>query len=338
MTAADKFLEVLSCRGSMPKGGASGFLSAVEELFPDEAVRDEGLWRRISSDLIEGGFARSSTDGRMEVEYPVLTLLPTTEARSALLTGARTQKYLERIERVVSDYGLNIEIEKSADADCFPTRVIFRGDVDCFETLAVRMRMRFFSTPLAFLLARDHLPVENSLALDFNHSQFIPEAKWFNPQTLRFDGAPPTGIGTVGLCRYDRSGTKFDVYRVRDEGGGVEALPATDTAAVKWALLGRSFIALAHDKDRRWVAVPRYCPLPRDLGRALALCSGVQPFVSILSPAEAEKLGLPRVPIEVRVYREVHSIIAHLVSMLVGCQLREVTLNEHANPKSALAT
>jgi hypothetical protein len=338
MTAADKLLEVLSCRGSMAMGGGGGFLTAVEELFPEEAARDEKFWRRISSDLIEGGFARRSADGRMEVEHPVLTMLPNAEAQSALLTGARTQKYLDRIEGVVSDQGLDIGIERATDADCFPTRVILRGHVDCLGNLADRMRMRWFATPLAFILVRDHPPVANSLAPGFNHSQFIPGAKWFNPQTLKFDGAPPEGIGTVGLCRFDGKGTKFDVYRVRDGGGGVEALPAADTAAVKWALLGRSFITLAHDKVRRWVAVPRYCPLPTDIGRALALCSGVQPFYSLLSPAEAEKLGFPRVQIEVRVYREVHSIIAHLVSMRVGCQLREVTLNDPATLKSALTT
>lgn len=338
MTAADKLLEVLTCRGSMPRGGPGGFLSAVEELFPCEAARDNGFWRRISSDLIEGGFARRSSDGRMEVEHPVLTLLPSTDARSALVTGARTQKYLERIERVVSDHGLYIEIEKSADADSFPTRVILHGDVECLKTLADRMRMRFFSTPLAFILARDYPPVENSLSCDFNHSQLIPGASWFNPKTLRFDGVSPTGIGTVGLCRYDRHGTKFDVYRVRDLAGGVEAMPASDIAAVKWALLSHSFAALAYDKTRKCMAVPRHCPLPTDLARALALCSGVQPFDSLLSSGEAQKLGFLPGQLETRIYREVHPIIGHLVSIRVGCQLREMTLNDPENSKSSLTT
>jgi len=338
MNAADKLLEVLSCRGNMPKGGAGGFVNAVEELFPDEAARNEHFWQRISSDLIEAGFARRSGDGRFEVERPVLTLLPRTDATSALLTGARTQKYLDRISCVVSQQGLDLQIERFAESEGFPMRVILRGEVDGLEILAGRMRARWFATPLAFILARDHPPVTNSLVCDFNHSQFIPEAEWFNPQTLKFDGAPPNGIGVVGLCRYDRYGTKFDVYRVRDPAGGVEAFPASDIATIKWAILGRSSVSLAYDKAKKWIAVPRYCPMPTNLGRALALSSGVQPFDSLLSPAEAEEIGFPRTQIEIRVYREVPPIISHLVSTHTGCQLREVTLNDPANPKSPLAT
>jgi hypothetical protein len=317
--SVNSLLEVLFIRKAMP---AVDFRAALEILVSPDIEGPENeraeFFREREISLIEGGFCRRSEGGRkIEAECPVLTVLPHSPSR-AMLFGTSPKQLAQRCSEEVERNGLRISLEELSLADNWPTRYIFAGAPESLAVIAQRVGIRFFATPLAFVLADGAISLETEVqGATFNHALPPIDAEWFNPRTLKFDGNQPQTFGDFSLCRYQNHGRKFATFRVRADNGGLESVETRNPAGVKWLQISRLEERFLWVDNNGSVAVPKYCPLPRDFARALALCSGLPPRLGV---------SVSGVDLEVTIYEKVHPIILNLICRKFGCDVTRVPL------------
>jgi len=272
------------CEGSWPQ-----FRGAVEALDLADSADDDGqetrlpLYQRVRLNLERLGhleFDALGCEDGWHVVPPALSLFQHDGGATGVLCGARTPKLMDRIERAASE----LFFERREQTDCPDIIRLQASDVRPLIELARREGLYYqLDTPTALL---SHLPsvdvIEGwrreplpSFGKDWDVKQFVIEWKTIKWRTTTLQEANLPGVN--GLFCFTRFQTPRYFLR---EGRETISLPG---AIGKYKILsGRKRRVLRYDRRSLQLSLPAIVHPPLLTERALILCSGFPPSLSIV--------------------------------------------------------
>lgn len=300
----------------------------------------ESLWE-LATDLSELGFCEvewSTGQARIHATRPVLAVLPSQQP-GAILCGARTAVFVDRFRAACREAGaketppavldkLWPEGMRPLHRDLLPTVIRIQADArESFQTIAAScIGLTCPAAPPAWacLHAAPSLSDFESARASYFRNQnpaFLSHMDWLNFKNGRWQRLVPGKLpaGPLFFARSTDHGTKFALGRLGEDGSlSIDPGDASfDARWAKWLVLARAGAeALLHDDQRKRLAIPRLCPLPALLGRALALCSGLPAAVWRREIVSKVPESLPGT--DLRVYSEIPDVFAHILGRKLG--------------------
>jgi hypothetical protein len=213
--------------------------------------------------------------GRWCISPPVLTILPDAGAY-ALLVGARTRKFMEKLEAEThEEVTMGIDWHRHAQWDAPDAVFLATEDETEIERLAERLGISYeFS--VSDRISRMLPTLEDALRL----TKSTPGATGYGVE--RFDShtlswRPEMTMLSAGLYRIDFPGH----YEYRFGDGSTFFAPDRQTGIyLELARTGRSVLSFKRQERNGTLVVPTATPLPILHARCAVLCSGLSPTPS----------------------------------------------------------
>ncbi len=260
---------------------------------------------------VEMGFGPTGA-GTVTVSNSALVALPGPGIRKAVLVGARSPAFVERLRKASSGAAADFAVHPQGTATPFaPACIEIQAPrMDTFEMLAKSIGVPFMKAPPARAIGRWSGSVSEYLAKltwspDDNVNWYRED---FDPVSLRFVGAVDEPA-PVRLSRYQDPVRETWRYRFFREG----QFASIDPDWGRYAILSHhKRQAVEFDPTSSSVRVPTRAPLPVLLSRALALCSGRSPVPGRSVDTNDRSFGL-RYDVYQAIPPSVASVVAHKV-------------------------
>lgn len=224
-------------------------------------------------------FDGSSDGARVYAAPAVLAALPTAGLARAILCGARSPSAAEQVSRVAHQLSARLALRPASSPYATAVVEVEATSRASLDGLARELNVAYAYPPPAISIMAASGSLDEYLAgLQWTRER---ELDWpridFDVVSCEFRGGETKG--PLRLTRYVdplRQVPRFRLWR-GDEGAEVDP---------RWAryatMRSAGTVGISYDHQRGTVRVPRSCPLPRLLSRALVLCSG--------APAETVRL------------------------------------------------
>lgn len=300
----------------------------------------ESLWE-LATDLSELGFCEiewSVGQTKIHATQPVLAILPSPQSE-AVLCGARTPRFIEAFQVRTQAAGApqrsraffeNIcpEVLRPVHRDLLPTPIRLQSaapeDFQAIASSCPGLKCPAAPPAWACLHAAPNLSdFENSRANCFQKQNpaFLSHVEWFNFKSARWQPITPGRLpqGPLFLARTTDRGTQFALGRINQDATlAIDPGDASfDARWARWMVLAHvGATSVLHDRNKKRLAIPRLCPLPALLGRALALCSGLPAAVWKRELINDVPDSLPGK--HLRVYSEVPDAFASILAKKLG--------------------
>lgn len=215
--------------------------------------------------------------GTVVAGSPSLVALPGPGVRRAVLCGARSLAFIDKVRTACSTSGATLSMQSQGHLSPFaPTRIEVQGESnDQIQSVATLIGASYLSKPPARAIAR----WAGSLLEYLETLNWIPDddLNWYredyDPVSLRF--LVPTGnTATTRLSKYQDPVKTVWRYRLYRDGTFAAINPDWGRYAIL-STQGRQVFEF--DVANRSVVVPSRAPLPVLFSRTLALCSGYSP-------------------------------------------------------------
>jgi hypothetical protein len=318
MSSGDLLLYVLSARGDISwpvYKSAFDVLAGKEQLKYENVSLARALTVRNLDALAFCDFLGGSSDRKIFSVPTHLVRLPSITP-TAILTGARTISTFEIVARICRDLNIHVSTTEQEGelAHLCPSKIELITDSDTdFLKFADRAGIPFSPTPASWGLSHTSGNLDEMIStLSW---QEIPELQWprmdFDPDRYYFRAIPNEQRKKVRLTRY------------KDPKRGTVRYYAWDGSLVTqidpdW---GRYFVlkkmgntAMYFDQEMHVLAFPKTVRLPRLLGRAVSLCSGLLP--KLLPPMVSTNHS------ECAAYESVPRPVADTIAAKLGQQLQ----------------
>jgi hypothetical protein len=280
--------ELLLWLSARKQGSWPQFRGAVETLDLANSADEEQdmslpLHQRIRFNLERLGhleFGAAECENGWRVVPPTLALSQHDNGVTGVLCGARTPKLVDGIERAAG----GLSFERAPDADCPDVLRMHALEAEGLTELALREGILCqLDTPTALL---SHLPPVDSIkgwrrealpiaGKDWDVKQFIIERKVMKWRAITLQAA--NAAGAQGLFCFTRF--QMPQYFLR-EGRETIRLPG---AIGKYLVLSRrQRRVLRYDRQERRLTLPAIFRPPLLTERALILCSGFPPSLSVV--------------------------------------------------------
>jgi len=265
----------------------TAFKRSFDELHRRQAERtgasDQGdaasfRWRTLRMFMCLGHVDVSFEDvGTVVVGSPSLVALPGPGVRRAVLCGARSPAFIDKVRTACSTSEATLSIQSQGHFYPFaPTHMEVQGESDDqIQSVANLIGASYLSKPPARTIAK----WAGSLSEYLKTLNWVPDdgLNWYredyDPVSLRF--LEPTGnTATTRLGRYQDPVKTIWRYRLYRDGTFAAINPDWGRYAIL-STQGRQVFEF--DMVNRSVLVPTRAPLPALFSRALALCSGYSP-------------------------------------------------------------
>ena len=325
MNCGDKFISVLSAAGKIPLFGEGSIFSVIDTLTNIQNGNWDH-WRWLLSMESLGFLYVDHAKKKVFIERPSLIGSTKTPTESYYI-GARTPNQLNTIVENVEKRGLDVKFD-SRD-EIFPQRIIITGDKETRVDLAKQMNFRFFQEPFSYVYALNTPPIETQLKslkfsdvlLDENDDQ-NPENRiyFFNPRNLKFNGSKPSRERPFNLGLRELFGKRFNIYKfIAPQKYKVH--PDVEPRLIKWFCLGQDNIHIGFNENKKTLIVPKYCPIPLDIGRSVGMCQCIPPKMITVTANIALSLGFEQDVTEYIEYHGVPEVIARIVANKIGTKL-----------------
>jgi len=315
------FLAVLSSSRQFPISGDNGVFSIIDAILRkrDSSESNWNYWDWLHS-MEDIGFVHIDRDnGKVQVE-PCFLARSTSSENEAFLSGARTPSFLSELYVIATKLGIKI-VSKSVNP-FFPQRIKLIGVENSLINLATQLKIKISPLPLAYQLAVAAPAVSaifeqwrfNDIVLEGN---IIPEEeggiRFFNPQNLRYDGAPPSISTPYVLGMRKKFGRHFNMYCCKDD-NYFQVSTDVSVGYAKWFCFVHSGAKLLYNKVRQTVVIPKHCRLPAVLGRSLALCCCTPPKELSRAPFYGEYKYIGSSFDKYLEYEKVPEVIANIIA------------------------
>jgi hypothetical protein len=282
----DQLLYVVSARMDMGWGAfteALGSLHMRSKRMGVDAATPEHLSdvRRMALttlDLLGHISSRFDSAGsRIYAEKPLLARLPVGGLARAVLCGARSPATVSDVRAALAPGATVSAGKQPGNRKWAPTRIeLSAASVEELRATAETLQVRWRSRPAAW----DFLDKAAAVSDYGNALSWVsePQLNWelreFNPFRLRFE-ARDQSTGSPRLVSQRNPTTGMWMHRVwRNDGSSA----TVDRTWGRWLVLdAQERHVLAYDARAGRLMVPTNMSLPRLIGRALALCSGLAP-------------------------------------------------------------
>jgi hypothetical protein len=302
MSSGDLLLYVLSARSEL---SWSVYKSVFDVLAGKEQLqyKDVGLARALAVRNLDAlafcEFFGGSSDRKVTSVPTDLVRLPTMEPK-AVLAGARAVSTFETVLAICRDLKIQVSTaeQEGEMAHLCPSRIELTADSDVLlQKFAAHAGIPFSQTPSSWALAQTSGGLDEIIGtLSW---QEVPELTWprmdFDVDRYHFRATPESLRKEVRLTRY--KDPKRGIVRYHVWNGVLSAQIDAD-----W---GRYFVLkqmnrhiMYFDPEKHLLIFPKTVRLPRLLGRAVNLCSGLLPKVlpPLLSTSRSEYVAYEFVP------------------------------------------
>ena len=328
MNLGNAFLTVLSSSKKLPFLGEHGISSIVDaiEVGSGQGDVDDRKYRELIYAMEELGFLYLDWKNNKVVVEPQSLVRSIHSPDEFFLSGARIPDYLAKIKELCRQHGLSYH-ENEYDA-ILPSRVKINGKEDRLTLLANELQVKLDPVPRAYheaLLTIDFRNLGeywkfNDTSSDRGDGQ-NPETRvrFFNTRTLQFDGRGASGTNPYSMGRRKRYGMHY--YMFKYAGNSLKVAADVEPRLAKWYCLSKKGIKLAYNDDHHVVYIPKYCPLPLNLARSLAMCACMPPKNTSLAANVSEGLGFNSKTTDFLEYSKVPKLIANILSQKMDMQL-----------------
>jgi len=312
-TALEQLLHVVTARGALPWKDWKDACWSLSTRLDFNGLSPAGAARALD-ELGHVEIAAQNGSASVMAAPAVLVRLPKAGAAIGILAGGRSPQTAQRLAAAAAANAVRFAVWPHSAARPETTAVLCveAEDAAALAAVAATAEIRLSDTPTAWALAHAAGTVATYLAaLSWRHA---PEPAL---EGREFD----TASGRYGPIRRGATGMPF--WELRD---GDRAARTDRDWGIHACLSRGERDHLVYDRDLKALAVPVEKPLPRPLGRALALCRGEAP--EIISGTDARW----PVPAWARyhVYHDIPSNVAELVLNKLG----QDALPLHIPPKS----
>jgi hypothetical protein len=249
--------------------------------------------RRTSATLDALGHACFSFEegrDRVYVAPTILALLPRAGLPEAVLCGARSPDTREQVAAVCNNLGAKLtwqEQTQRAGNAFVPARVsVTASSLETLKQVAQDLAIRFSTSPPAWDLCQispslseilSDAQIKASTTLDWRLKTYdVAALRWQDTSNASGQGEFPADRGGLLCYSHPRRQLRRH-YWAGGEDGSRPLLPIDPDWGRYAALKARQKHVLVYDERSLFLAVPAGAPLPRVLGRAIALCSGFSP-------------------------------------------------------------
>lgn len=323
-TALEQLLHVVTARGVLPWKDWKDACWSLSTRLDFNGLSPAGAARTLD-ELGHVEIAAQNGSATVMAAPAVLVRLPKAGAAIGVLAGGRSPQTAQRLAAAATANSARFILRPHSATRRETTAVLCveAEDAAALATVAATAEIRVSDTPTAWVLAHAAGSVAGYIAsLSWRHGpESAFEGREFDTITGRY-GAIRRGATGIRLIQYyPRVHPPF--WELRD---GDRAARTDRDWGIHVCLSRGEREHLVYDRDLNALAVPIEKPVPRPLGRALALCRGEAP--EIISGIGA---GWP-VPAWARyhVYHDVPNNIADLVLNKLG----QDALPLHIPPKS----
>lgn len=224
---------------------------------------------------------------RITVNPPQMFLVPTSSGRKAILTGARTPDFVEKIFETSNKLGLQIEIEPQAGEEkpwiLLPNTIF----VNAFDLQGYGAReLKIFADSLNIYFAPEQIVqwglLNFSAGIDDYEKSIYPDERFedwdwsrkiFNPDSFRFERCESDNFDkTFSLVEYQLNAYTYKHILWKDG----YAFPV-DKSWGRWLILKHFEKKVIFNSANCLTAIPTGMPLPRLISEALLLLSGKIP-------------------------------------------------------------
>jgi len=314
----DQLLHTISTLGRI---SLDKFYSAYDEIqtFEQEktgnGLRNRNIKRTAIRLLDSLGHCEFDFEKRLVYACPpALVSLPSSGLPNAVLTGARTPSLINEIVEFIKNKKDSMSyrnVKQETKRYLLPSTIFIDAvDQSLLESLAESANIEHkLDVPAAWSFANFSAAIEDvKKSLIFEGIEDLTwSSKTFSQDEFCFskhnNSHPPQGL----VC-YTNPYNQQPYHLIWDEG----LASKVDRYWGRYIILAKNNVCvLLYDSRHNLLAVPSGVPLPRILGKAVILCSGLAPESIELS--EASTKDLPR-GLAMDVYRAVPPSIARLIS------------------------
>lgn len=313
----EQLLQSIGTLGRMSLEKFYSIFDAIQlRIRPDSEVNLQDIRRRSIRFLDALGHCEFDFDKRQVfARPPIFVTLPTSGLPKSVLTGTRTPRILSKLkefEKCNSEDVSLINVQQVSHDYLIPSAIIIEAvnyqllhdisqvaGINCNLTQPASWSLVNFSAEIYFV--RDSLNFEIYRDLNWYKETFSTETLKFS----KFRGRQNTSelISYINPISQQR-------YHLLWDGNNAAEVDRDWGRYIILANHGKNI--LLYDERRHVLAVPSTVPLPRILGRAAALCSGLAPEHANLAEAST-KVGLPKNHF-VDVYYSIPPVIARIIA------------------------
>lgn len=221
---------------------------------------------------------------RIVTNPPQMFLVPTPSGRKALLTGARTPDFVQKVFEEAKNLGLQMEVTPQAGAS---KPWFLLPDTLCVKTIGMQGygmdKLRDFADNLGIYFDPEHIVqwglLHFSAGIDDYEEKLNPDGRFedwdwsrkvFNPDTFRFERKEDEHFDKAyTLVEYQLNA--YTYHHILWKNGIAYSV---DKSWGRWMILKHYQKQVIFRDKKEMTAIPSGTPLPRLISEALMLCSG----------------------------------------------------------------
>ncbi len=323
-TALEQLLHVVTARGALSWREWKDACWSLSTRLDFNGLSPAGAARALD-ELGHVEIAAQNGSASVMAAPAVLVRLPKAGAAIGILAGGRSPQTARRLAAasVANRVQFTVRPHSAARPETTAVLCVEAEDAAALAAVAATAEIRLSDTPTAWALAHIAGTVSAYLAgLSWRHApEPALEGREFDPTSGRYGSIRRGATGMRLIQYYPRVHPPF--WELRD---GDRAARTDRDWGVYICLSRGDRDHLVYDRDLKALAVPVEKPLPRPLGRALALCRGEAP--EIISGTDARW----PVPAWAR-YHVYHGIPSNIAELVLN-KLGQDALPLHIPPKS----
>lgn len=333
----DHLLQAISTLGdvSLDKFNST-FDALLSSRISDQENDLHNIRRRVIRFLDSLGHCEFDFEGRRVYACPpAFVTLPVSGLPKVVLTGARTPRMIKNIKDFTKNNKDSISfsnMRQTSSQNLLPSAIFVEAiDYDHIQKMSHASHVGCYLTePASLSLTKFSLGLKD--ITENLHYKRRSDLNWYK-RTFSTDSLTFSKIQNIkddfALVTYTNPVNQRRLHLIWDGEHATEI----DRDIGRYVILAEKGVnVLLYDERRQLLAVPSTVPLPRFLGRATALCSGLAP-----EPAYLGKKTVGRIPAghPVDIYYSVPSLIAKLISKKLSQSL--IPYNISSDDKGVIA-